>query len=359
MKIAFHPEAEKNFNNKVEDLLQCIEKKHISEPEKKDSFVSEREPKHVLTEKDFTPNGSSTVSYRGERKSIYFKLEEQEYGLRENNYTCLTKTASAIQSLPTFREICSCEYVQNIIFLWLTKKFSDNNYIVEFTSFFLENLNSDVIETTTWVPIANLEVETSFKVANSEIRPLSKEIIDVWCEMFNAVKPDEKANADSVSYHVKTEFQGLAAVVTTLTAEANYVKQKSLENAQTIISLLGIFSGAELIPDIKCLTNIKGFEHENISNVFIEFNRKQGQVFTFESAIAERAATRPMRLSKKDINEIQTIGLNKLSSLLIKNPLSEFEKQVMHSVLLYAKAAFTSDPTEKIIYILTSLESLY
>jgi hypothetical protein len=358
MKIAFHPEAEKNFNNKVEGLLQYIEKKNISEPGKKDDFVSEREPKYFLEEKDITPNGSTTVSYRGETKSRYFEFEEQKYGLSEISHIHLIKVASTIQSLSAFREICSCEYVQKIIFLWLTRKFCDDKFTIEFTLFFIESLNSDVIETTTWIPIANLEVEISFKIANSEIRPISKKIIDVWSEMFNAVKNDEKSSVGSVSHHIKTEFQGLAAVVTTVTAESSYAKQISIENAQTIISVLSIFSGAVLIPDIKCLTNLKGFEHEAVSNAFIEFNRKQGQVFTFESAIAEKAATRTMRLSKKDIAELQAIGLDKLSSLLIKKSLSEFERQVLHSVLLYAKAAFTSDPTEKIIYILTSLESL-
>ena len=310
-----------------------------------------------MTEKDFTPDGSSIVNYRGETKSRYFEFEEQEYGLSGNNHIRLIKIASTIQSLTAFRKICSCEYVQKIIFLWLTQKFCDNEFTIEFTLFFIKNLNSDVIETTIWIPIANLEVETSFKVANSEIRPISKEIIDVWAEMFNAVKSDEKQSVDSVSHHIRTEFQGLAAVVTTLTAESSYAKQQSIENAQTIISVLSIFSGAELIPDIRFLTNLKGFEHEAVSNAFVEFNREQGQVFTFER-IAENAATRTMRLSKKDIVELQSIGLSKLSSLLVKDSLSEFEKQVLHSILLYAKAAFTSDPTEKIIYILTSLESL-
>jgi hypothetical protein len=92
--------------------------------------------------------------------------------------------------------------------------------------------------------------------------------------------------------------------------------------------------------------------------MFLEFNRKQGQVFKFESAIAEKATSMTMRLSKKDIDEIQTIGLSKISVLLTKKQLSPFEKQILHSILLYAKATFTSDPTEKIIYIVTSLESL-
>lgn len=358
MKIAFHPEAEENFNKKVEGLLQYIKKINISPPGKKDDFFSEREPSFFLKEKEITPNGSTTVSYRGETKSRDFEFKQRKYGLSEINHIHLIKVASTIHSLSAFRDICSCEYVQKIIFLWLTQKFCDGNFTIEFTLFFIESLNSDVIETTTWIPIANLEVEISFKIANSEIRPISKKIIDVWSKMFNAVKNDEKSSFGSVSHHIKTEFQGLAAVVTTVTAESIYAKQISIENAQTIVSVLSIFSGALLIPDIKCLTNLKGFEHEAVSNAFIEFNPKNGQVFTFESAIAEKATTRTMRLSKKDISELQTIGLEKISSLLTKKLLSEFERQVLHSVLLYAKAAFTSDPTEKIIYILTSLESI-
>lgn len=108
MKIAFHPDAENNFNKKVEGLLQYIEKKNISAPAKKDDFVSEREPKYFLKEKDITPNGSTTVSYRGETKSRYFEFEEQEYGLSEISHIRLIKIASTIQSLSAFRKTCVC-----------------------------------------------------------------------------------------------------------------------------------------------------------------------------------------------------------------------------------------------------------
>ena len=38
--------------------------------------------------------------------------------------------------------------------------------------------------------------------------------------------------------------------------------------------------------------------------------------------------------------------------------LNAFKKSVLNSVLLYSKSAFTSDPVEKVVYILSALESI-
>ena len=48
----------------------------------------------------------------------------------------------------------------------------------------------------------------------------------------------------------------------------------------------------------------------------------------------------------------------RISHLFNVNSLNAFEKVFLNSVMLYSKAAFTSAPVEKLIYILAALESI-
>ena len=79
----------------------------------------------------------------------------------------------------------------------------------------------------------------------------------------------EKQSAYSLK-KIRKEYQGLAAVVTAIEAEPEYASDYAMEEARKITAVLGIFSNATLIPDVKCATNIKGSENIAQATVFFE-----------------------------------------------------------------------------------------
>ena len=52
-------------------------------------------------------------------------------------------------------------------------------------------------------------------------------------------------------------------------------------------------------------------------------------------------------------------ALDKISGLLATESLNRFEKAILNSILLYSKSAFTADPIEKIVYMLSALDEHY
>ena len=154
---------------------------------------------------------------------------------------------------------------------------------------------------------------------------------------------------------LRREYQGLAAVVTVIEAEPEFASDYAIEEAQKITAVLGIFSGATLVPDVKCVSNIKGSENIAQATVFFESG---DDGFQMASSILDRSSSTNWRLSQRNINEIREMGLDKISSLLAADSLKDFEKSVLNSVFLYSKSAFTADPVEKIVYMLASLESI-
>ncbi|MGL5874363.1 MAG: hypothetical protein ACRC2R_18660 [Xenococcaceae cyanobacterium] len=355
MSINIHPSAANNFNTKASDLVELIEEFPREEARQK-SFPSDLYVVATITEKDIIGDIETSFSdYRGNTIARFFYFNEKKLGLSEENYKRLQDLAERLQSLPSIRNRLSCSFVEKKLFSWICDKYKQS----ETFNLFIEYLDSEskkiVKITTSWIPIANLEVECAFPVSRSIIQPLSKAIIDEWESKMNTPSQENKENTINLFQKIRQEYQGLATIVTVIEAEPEYASDYAMEEAQQITAVLGIFSGATLIPDIKCISNIKG--SENIAKATI-FLKSSEDAFKMTTGIVDPSSSRHWRLSQQDIIEFRKAGLDKISSLLASESLKNFEKSVLNSVLLYSKSAFTADPIEKVVYILSSLESI-
>lgn len=355
MVINIHPSAKSNFNTKAEELIGLIEEFQKTE-EKKGSFPSDLHVTASITEKDIIGGIEVTTSdYQGNTIARFFYFNEKKFGLNEGNYIKLRDIAERFQSLAPIRSKLSCTFVEKALFSWVSKKYQK----IDIQDLFIEYLDSEaqsvVKKITSWIPIANLEVQSAFPISNSDIRPLSKALIDKWQSKVESLSGDNKENIIKPFEKIRKDNQGLASIVTTIEAEPGYASDFALEEAQKITAVLGIFSGATLIPDIKCVSNIKG--SENIAQSTIFFENDEGS-FQMSSSIIDSSSAKSWRLGQREIIEIRKTGLDKISSLLASQSLNDFEKSVLNSVFLYSKSAFTADPVEKVVYILSSLESI-
>ena len=355
MILNIHPSAASNFNDKAGGLIKLIEE-FPKEKERGDSFPSELHVAASITEKDIIGEIEvATSDYRGNTIQRYFHFNERKFGLSEKNYRLLFELAERIQSLPAVRSTLSLSFVEKKLFTWISDKYKDINV----PDLFIEYLNSEaeaVVKTiTSWIPIANLEVQSAFAISKSEIRPFSKALIDKWAGKIESLEGENKDNASKLFEKIRKDYQGLAAVVTTITSEPEYATDYALEEAQKITSVFGIFSRATLMPDIKCVSSIKGSEYIAQSTTFIEGDEDN---FQMTSCIIDQSSAKYWRLGQGDIIEIQKTGLDTISSLLASDSPTEFEKSTLNAIFLYSKAAFTADPVEKVVYMLSSLESI-
>lgn len=355
MNLNIHPNAASNFNGKASGLIDLVEEVLI-EKQKKSSFNSDLHVAASITDKDIIGEIEvATSDYRGNTIQQFFHFNGKRFGLSESNYSELREIAERIQSLAAIRSVLSLSFVEKKLFSWVSQKYRGLNV----PDLFIEHLDAEastVIKTiTSWIPIANLEVETEFTVAGSEIRPFSKTIIDKWAEKVEVLADENKENVLKLFEKIRKDYQGLAAVVTTTTSEPEYANDYALEEAQKITAVLGIFSGATLMPDIKCVSKIKGSELIAQSTTFFAGDE---DTFQMTSGIIDKASAKFWRLRQRDIIEIQKTGLDTISSLLVSDSPTDFEKSTLNAILLYSKSAFTADPVEKVVYMLSSLESI-
>ena len=355
MKIKIHPSASGNFNKKADELLGLVKEFPIESP-KRASFPSDLHVTGSITEKDIIGEVDLALSdYRGNTVARFFHFNRKKFGLGEGDYRRLKEVAEGLHSLPAMRSALSCSFVEKTLFSWIRNKYQGTDIPDSFVEY-LDNEAHKIIKTRiSWIPIANLEIQTPFPISRSKIRPLSKAVIDKWEREIASLSDEHREKAAQLFEKIRREYQGLAAVVTVMEAEPEYAFDYAMEEAQKITAVLGIFSDATLIPDIKCVSNIKG--SENIAQTTVFFESEEDK-FKMSSSIIDKASSGYWRLSRNRIIEIRKMGLDKISSLLASDSPKEFEKSVLNAVFLYSKSAFTADPVEKIVYILSSLESI-
>ena len=357
MLIDIHPSAISNFNDKAEELTGLIEEFQEGKA-KKGSFPSDIHIAASITAKDIIGDIEMVdTDHRGKIISRFFLFNGKKFGLNKDNYGKLIDVAERLQSKAEIRNKLSRTFVEKTLFSWVTKKYQKEDVHNLFIDYLEDNAQSVVKKITSWIPIANLEVQCAFPVSNSEIRPLSKALIDKWesrSKVGQLSNEDKEYNAKKFE-RIRKSNQGLASIVTTIEAEPDYVSDFSLEEAQKITAILGIFSEATLLPNIKCVSNIKGSEHIEKSTIFFE-NDENG--LTMSSGVIDSFSVKHWILGQEEISEIRRNGLDKISALLASKSLTEFEKSVLNSIFLYSKSAFTADPVEKVVYMLSSLESI-
>ncbi len=353
--VEIHPSAEDNFNSKANALIERIEKVP-RENQPAPRFESEIHVGAAITDKDIIGEPQEASSdYRGNTVGRFFISEGERYGLINSGHLTLVELAEQIQRLPAFRNKLSQNFIEGSIFSWLKKCFTEAKQAKPFMPTLIESANEVVKPVTVYVPVANTVVQRPFSFCGVVIRNISKSLIDEMAAS-GASNPDEsqRANANQFFERFRRDYQGFAAVEMNLVCEPNYANDFAIMTAQRVTSFLGIYSGAMLMPDVKCISKIKGTE--NLAQ-YTRITRTDSNGLSIQRGILDRASGRHWHIAETDLDEYAKCGLGILSEITIKEQPTEFESLVLNTSLLYSKAAFTAEPLEKLVHMLSALES--
>ena len=355
MSISLHPAAITAFNEKACSLLQLV-KETPRPPSGPSSFPSEVHIAASISEQDIIGQPEESLTdYQGNTVARYFHAKDKRYGLEQESYERLRDLASSICAIRTIKDKLSTSYVEKELFKWIESSFADQTACPTFFDALTFAAGRDITKSTSWIPIANLEIEAPFPIGAVELRPISSSVIDAWEAETASIPAEHRANAAQLFAKIRKRFQGRAAVIIPLEAEPNRAYEVAVERAELATSLLAIFSLGALLPDVKCLSKLSGSELIAQATVL---SSPDDDSFRMTENILDRASARPWRLDKKEIVELRKSGLDAMSALLNDDDPNEFKRAILNALIIYSKSAFTAEPVEKVIYILSSLESM-
>lgn len=349
-----HPSAENNFNLKAYSLIKKIE----AMPQQ-DKWIPKFETEvHVaaaITDQDIIGEFQEQLNdYRGNTIAKFFMYQEIRYGLEKDSYKLLVKLAESIQRLPAFSDRLSQGYIEKALFNWLKNAFIDNEDGKPFISALVDEAQRTVKTVTVYVPIANMVVQRPFLFCGVAICNITKVLIDEMMAIGKARDEKQKEEVVMLFNKIRQDYQGYAAVKIELECEPDFANELAIMTSQRVSGLLGIYSNAILIPDIKCICQIKGTENLKQCTTISLLGKDALSIY---SSVLDQPSLTHWHISEKDLDEYAKCGLGILSDIVVKEKPTEFEALILNTSILYSKAAFTSEPLEKLVYVLSALES--
>ena len=151
----------------------------------------------------------------------------------------------------------------------------------------------------------------------------------------------------------RKSVQGYTIAQVKIIGEKEYAVRIGKEIVLRSLTFLRIFSPANLHPKLTENFNILGTERKDKVTCFtFDENEIGSAVEYFERSFKVRT------LTTQDLEEINRLGLTTLNRILVKPKKSGFEEKVLDALGLYSKSTLLSEPQDKLVYMLSAIESI-
>ncbi|MES2917995.1 MAG: hypothetical protein V4729_05180 [Pseudomonadota bacterium] len=352
--IDIHPSAIENFNRKAELLIPLL--KVMPRQAMEGRPLSNDMPIGVtITDKEIIGEIKESIGdHKGRTNGRFFSDNGARLGMIGDDYKQLMLLAESIQRQPSIRDKLSQEFIEEALFSWIQGRLQRTLGDSKFSSYLESRFEESVKSHTMYVPISSMIVEEEFQVFGVAIHNLTKVMVDELASVAESVS-EGKDKVEKFFERFRMDYQGRAVISIQLECEHNHAQAVALGIAKDVTDILGIFSGALLVPDVKSAARAKGTEHIDQYTVIL---RSGEGGLNVSSGFLDQASVRHWVITKSDVKEYKDIGLDALSSIYLNKSPTAFESAILSMAYLYSKAAFTADPMEKLICMLSALESM-
>jgi hypothetical protein len=356
LKLEIHPEASRNYDQKAEDLVTRLS----TAPEHLKVESGPPNP-NIHTVHKFTPEniigeiGYGWTDFTGNVTAKAFGQGGQMIGLFGENYLDLVRVAERMQTSIHPRGLVSVKRLSDLIFDWMKHKYRGTaGYAM--TEYVLAECEKLIEELEIWIPISNLFIQSPFDFGKITFRAITKSMIDDWKAsiLSKVTKPEEVESVQKGFERHRKEIQGLATATIKVKAEPERAYELAFEEIDRTMSVLRLLSPANFHPAKVCYSAPFGSQHEDsYTYLFIE----TGRIATYTSGLTD-TSVRDWNLSKVDLM-IWSPELTVLGMLLNKENLTDFQGSLLGALILYSRSSLAKQVSDKIVYILIALESIF
>jgi hypothetical protein len=358
MKLNLHPEAAKNFNEKAEGLLLAIEKRprprqrRPEGPLEPDIHIAA----NILPEDIIGDVHTTLTDAFGNEIAKTFESDSELIGLFDDNHKKLIRIAEGMQKVKTLASVVSVELLSDLIFEWIKLKYGAAP-VAPIAEYVLAECEKQIQETEIWVPVFMLHVQSDITVGRVTLKTITRAMLDEWrVGFFTHAKDDATISAvEQFITKQRGKLQGFAAATIRQVAEPRRASELAFEEAEQAVALLRFFSPANFNPRIISYCELLGRQHIDSAKYLTV---RDGRIQEYFTGVLDH--TEPAwPLSNVAIADIRSNGLDTLSHLLTKERHTDFQQELLAALQLYAKSSLAKDISDKLVYILVALESLF
>jgi hypothetical protein len=355
MKLTIHPNASSNYDDKAEALIERLQstpdhfkKKGSSNPNIHTVF--EFTPENIVGEMIF-----GWTDFTGAVVAKAFGQNDQILGLFDEDYVQLAGLAEGLQKAIVPHAVVSLRKLHTLLFEWLKLKYRAQTS-ASMTEYVLDECEKLIKDREIWIPISRLYVQSPFVLGKITFRVITKRMIDEWQErvLAKATDLEERESILKGFERHRTDVQGLTAAIIRVEAEAERAHEIAFEETDKTVSILRLISPANFHPTTICYSAPLGRQHVDSYRYLTVTDEK---IVGHYAGIVDRARIH-WNLSNLDL-DTWAPELQILDMLLKREALTDFQQSLLDALVLYSRSSLAKDFSDKLIYTLIALESVF
>jgi hypothetical protein len=345
----FHPKAQESFSNKAVEILQSVKSFPLVQGVAKDFEIH---PSAVIDGTEMI--GEPRIT---ERELDLFGIEigrmwthaSGRFGWSGEAYQKIKLLAETIARITQLNGLVSEEFIFDEIFDWLCQT-SEGTRSDSISQFILSRCIDEIKDHTIYVPLCRVHSSKGFKIGDVEFKTITKKFLDDWFSNKPSDNPVMAERVAQLEHQTRAKYQGHIAACIEIRAEGKKASQLALSKTLMASALLRIISPANWTSKIKSYALPIGMENTEVWHSFTLVGyQKIITSDTYSKGPYEWVLDEP----------IEKMG-NILESLsqLYSGQKTEFQRVLFDAILIYSRNSTTTDPADKLVFVLVSLESI-
>lgn len=240
-------------------------------------------------------------------------------------------------------------------FAWIEQRY-DHGAGEAIVPFLLQQIKPMIQERELWIPLHRVHLEQSLAIGTVRFQTISKEMLDELESRMRAHAPtDALAIVAARMERDRKKLQGSAAAVVRVVAEPVRASELARERAEKAVALLRFFSPANWHPLMRSYCTLLGDENLRLNT---EIMVADGKISKITSGVDDRRNQPYWLVTVAHIRQFPNL-LGLLNRLVDDGQTkSEFQTKLLEALLLHSRNSVAREATDKLVYILASLESM-
>ena len=349
---SFHPGALSSFSTVANELLKEIQiyPTSTSAPDFVKRF--DIQPAHVIRPEDiigpveFTPK---EIDSNGNETGRFWDSDGQLAGWKGEAFLKMKRLAEKIANSKELRGLVSDSFVLDQVFRWLreTLERKRGDSIGEFVA---HCCDSEITDHEMWIPIFRTYSSMDLKIGDVEFKSITSELLDAWFGR-PISDPLVRERVKQLEHATRSKHQGSLAACIKVRAEKGKAFEVAIGKALSATALLRFLSTANWSCGIKSYALPFGMQN---AQSWSTFEMADGRI----TSLGTKGVNEGPDAWVVDAMRERFPDLLGLLSDLAGPSKTEFHRTLFDAMLIYSRNSTTSDPANKLVFILVALESV-
>lgn len=354
--LKVHESAEENFNRKASDLIgAAVPSVRDRSPRDRSSF---RPDYHVVgkLERAAIHGEPKVVTFDafGRAISTSFVVRGEQHIISGEAYRDLESLASSIRKATIGNAVVSVESIKDALVGWIQRSLQSEG-APPMMEHVLAAIESEIKAHEIWIPIACLHIQSPLRIGDTVVEQIDWGVITDWLDAMPSETLGQSTAINTMRERLSRQIRGLAVAKTTVLGDARSADSVAIQRTEEACSILRIFHPAALIPQQRSFCTVLGRENAQSR---LSIRVESGRCVGYSDGYVDHAPTGWI-IDDSSLEAMRQTGLDGLVKLYERTERSNLESALLSSIMLYSRVTLLCDYADKLVFLLSSLESLF